>query len=177
MEGLTSVIVCLDVAYGAAGASASGVLFHAWTDGESAGEIVMQLGPVAEYKPGRFYRRELPCLLAVLDIVQEPLETVVVDGYVWLGDGNVPGLGACLFESLKGGTPVVGVAKSTFAGACHAIPVFRGGSRRPLLVTAAGMDPVAAARNVAAMHGRHRIPTLLKRADLLSRLGLVSAGD
>jgi len=171
------MIVCLDAAYGAAGASAAAVLFHAWSDGESAGEIIVQLGSVAEYQPGLFYRRELPCLLAVLDIVREPLETVIVDGYVWLGDGDVPGLGAFLFEALKGVTPVVGVAKSTFAGACYAIPVFRGRSRRPLLVTAAGMDPVAAARNVAAMHGRHRIPTLLKRADLLSRLGLVSAGD
>ena len=51
--------------------------------------------------------------------------------------------------------PVIGVAKSMFRGATNAEAVLRGRSRRPLYVTAAGMDPVIAARNIQGMHGPH----------------------
>jgi len=47
--------------------------------------------------------------------------------------------------------------------------VLRGDSRRPLYVTAAGLDPAAAALHVRSMHGPFRIPTLLKRVDQLCR--------
>ena len=47
--------------------------------------------------------------------------------------------------------------------------VLRGGSERPLWVTAAGMDPREACARVREMHGAHRIPTLLKRVDALCR--------
>jgi len=36
-------------------------------------------------------------------------------------------------------------------------------------VTAAGCDPLAAAERIAAMHGPHRIPDLLRQADRLAR--------
>ena len=48
-------------------------------------------------------------------------------------------------------------------------PVLRGDSSRPLFVTAAGMNPHGAAELVRGMHGPHRVPTLLKRADQLAR--------
>lgn len=64
---------------------------------------------------------------------------------------------------------MIGVAKTAFLGASHAIRVYRGGSRRPLLVTAAGLAPADAADLVRTMAGRHRIPDALKRADTLSR--------
>ena len=63
---------------------------------------------------------------------------------------------------------MIGVAKTAFAGA-PAVPVVRGDSARPLYVTAAGLDPQLAARHLAAMHGPHRLPTLLKRVDTLAR--------
>ncbi|PKN30756.1 MAG: endonuclease V, partial [Deltaproteobacteria bacterium HGW-Deltaproteobacteria-21] len=47
--------------------------------------------------------------------------------------------------------------------------VFRGRSKSPLYVTAAGMDPSEAAGHIRSMHGGHRIPTLLKQVDRLSR--------
>jgi len=47
--------------------------------------------------------------------------------------------------------------------------VLRGGSRRPLLVTAAGLAPADAADLVRAMAGPHRLPDALKRVDTLSR--------
>jgi deoxyribonuclease V len=67
------------------------------------------------------------------------------------------------------GIPVVGVAKTAFRTATHALPVRRGTSTRPLYVTAAGMSTVDAALLVTEMAGTHRIPTALKQVDALAR--------
>ena len=163
------MIACVDVAYHDQNAVAACVLFRNWSDGEIAGELVRRIDGVADYKPGEFSLRELPCVLPVLSEVREPLETVIVDGYVWLGREGRPGLGARVFDSLGRSVAVIGVAKSRFAGAAGAIPVVRGKSIRPLYVTAAGMDIETAARHIRLMHGTHRIPTLLKLVDQLSR--------
>lgn len=146
--------------------TAAGVWFRGWAASTAEHEATAVVWEVAEYTPGEFYRRELPCLLAVL-AEGPPAEVVVVDGYVGLGDGR-PGLGAHLFEALGGGVAVIGVAKTKFASG-EAVPVYRGGSRSPLWVTAAGLDAAEAAKRVAAMVGPYRVPTLLKRADHLAR--------
>ncbi len=70
---------------------------------------------------------------------------------------------------------MIGVAKSAFRTATHAIPVLRGTSARPLYVTAAGMPRTEAASLVRNMAGRHRIPDALRRADTLARHGLPRA--
>jgi len=163
------MMACLDVAYHDLEANAAAVLFHSWGDSAAWREIVIRVPAPADYRPGQFFRRELPCLVALVALVEEPLEVLIVDGYVWLGEGNLPGLGAHLHAALGGATAVIGVAKSRLAGATAAVPVLRGGSSRPLLVTAAGMDLRVAADCIQSMHGEHRIPTLLKRADQLSR--------
>ena len=75
-------------------------------------------------------------------------------------------------EVLGRAVPVIGVAKTRFAGATVAREVCRGMSNTPLFVTAAGLAVEAAARNIQAMHGQFRLPTLLKRVDQLCR-GLV----
>jgi deoxyribonuclease V len=161
------MIACLDVAYRGGGAVAACVVFLAWPDRAAVNRYVARIPSVQPYEPGRFYRRELPCLLAVLAKVEEPLDVVVVDGHAWLGDGR-PGLGAHLHEALARQVPVVGVAKSRFRGA-PALPLRRGGSRQPLYVSAAGMEPEEAAGLVAAMAGPYRIPTLLAEVDRLCR--------
>jgi deoxyribonuclease V len=163
------MFACVDVDYRITEAVAACVLFRAWPDEHSAGEEVARLAQVDPYQPGEFYRRELPCLLAVVGKVREPLEAVVVDGYVWLDDESRPGLGGHLYAALGNGVPVIGVAKSRFAGVRVARPVLRGSSQRPLWVTAAGIDPETAARHIAGMHGPFRLPTLLKRVDQLCR--------
>jgi deoxyribonuclease V len=63
------------------------------------------------------------------------------------------------------------VAKRPFHES-QALPVLRRESKNPLFVTAAGIEASEAAEHVRVMHGEHRIPTLLKRADALAR-GLV----
>ena len=162
-----SVIACLDVGYRDADATAACVLFREWSDAEPFLELVRRLPDAAPYEPGSFFRRELPCLLAVLQDLPYLPATLVIDGYVWLGESR-PGLGAHLHEALGGRSAVIGVAKTPFRGA-PAQEVTRGRSRSPLYVTAIGMTASEAATRIRRMHGPFRIPTLLRRADLLSR--------
>ncbi len=66
--------------------------------------------------------------------------------------------------------PVIGVAKTPFRTATHAIEVIRGTATRPLYVTAAGgIGNDETARIVAGMAGPHRVPSALARADRLAR--------
>jgi deoxyribonuclease V len=116
--------------------------------------------------------------LAVLDLLPGLPDLVVIDGYVWLASAARPGLGAHLHAALGGKRPVVGVAKSAFAGveSCsQVVQVFRGGSKRPLFVTAIGVEPAAAGEWVRRMAGAHRIPELLKVTDRLSRASFAPA--
>ena len=64
---------------------------------------------------------------------------------------------------------MIGVAKSRFGTATHAVPVLRGSSGRPLFVTAAGMPRADAADLIRRMAGRYRLPDALRRADTLAR--------
>lgn len=164
------MIAFLDVDYREAEAVAACVLAAAFEDLAPAAEWIVRVDHVEPYEPGAFYKRELPCLLAVLARAPAPPATVVIDGYVQLGPER-RGLGAHLFESLGGTTPVIGVAKTAFHGATDAVAVHRGASGRPLFVTSVGVDAEVAARAVEAMHGPFRIPTLLRRVDRLCRAG------
>jgi len=159
------VLCCLDVDYQATGVTTACVGFDAWTDELAAIELVLRSrGEAAAYEPGAFYQRELPYLQAALARMPA-LETILVDAYVWLAPDR-PGLGKHLHDAC--GLPVVGIAKNHFAGT-DAIEVIRGTSTRPLYVTAVGLDATVAADRVRAMHGDHRIPTLIRRADALAR--------
>ncbi len=163
-----------DVHYLEQGARGAVVLAEAWADGEPCEEQVAVVPSVAPYRPGAFFERELPCLLAVLGRLARAPGCVVVDGYVDLDAQGAPGLGAHLHHALGGATPVVGIAKTAFRDATFASCVLRGTSATPLYVTARGMDVEEAARLVASMHGPHRLPTLVVRADHLAR-GLEAA--
>jgi deoxyribonuclease V len=131
-------------------------------------ETTAVLTAVAPYHPGMFFARELPPLRAVLSQVAG-LVLLVVDGYADLDPAGRPGLGAHAHAEF--GVPVIGVAKTAFRTATHAVPVLRGQSRRPLFVTAAGMPAKEAAALVAGMAGRFRLPDALRRADALARTG------
>ncbi len=162
------MIACLDVAYVHAAAYAAGIAFRDWCDSGPAEERTLLPTEVQPYLTGQFFRRELPCLLAVLRALP-PVGVAVVDGYVWLDDAGKPGLGAHLYQALDGEVAVIGVAKTRFRGANIACEVTRGKSARPLFITAAGISPERAADHIRSMHGCYRIPTLLKRVDGLCR--------
>lgn len=165
------MILATDTDYSEAGARTAGVLFRSWADAEPAATRVIETTEVAAYEPGAFFRRELPLILALLEALDEPPSMVVVDGYVTLDGAGRKGLGAHLFDALAGAVGVIGVAKTAFQGSPHAVPVIRGTSERPLYVTAVGLAPEEAAEHIRAMHGPHRLPTLLKWVDRLCRDG------
>jgi deoxyribonuclease V len=159
----------VDVHYDGDSGHAACVVAAQWNDATAIEERTATVAPVAPYRPGAFFERELPCLARVLADVTTPLSAVVVDGYVDLDERGTPGLGARLHAMLGGSISVVGVAKTAFRGSTFARSVMRGTSRSPLFVTARGIDPAVAAEFVRAMHGPHRIPTLLARVDRLAR--------
>jgi deoxyribonuclease V len=155
----------VDVDYRKIGAVGAGLWFRGWSTDSAVYQAVACCPTVADYEPGAFYRRELPCLLEVLARDPRP-DVVVVDEYVWLG-GDKPGLGAHLHAVIGGA--VVGVAKTRYAPATCAIAICRGEGRSPLFVSAVGLPVEEAANHVLKMHGPYRVPTLLKQVDALAR--------
>lgn len=126
------------------------------------------LPQVLPYRPGEFFLRELPPLRAVLADVPR-LGLLVIDGYADLDPAGRPGLGAHAHAAF--GVPVIGVAKTRFRTATHAVEILRGRSARPLFVTAAGMPLDQAASLIRRMAGPFRLPDALRRADALARTG------
>lgn len=165
------MIYAVDVYYGNNIAQAVAIGFDHWTDRVpqiSAKELIIN---VADYVPGEFYKRELPCILKVLDKLDyQSISTIVIDGYVQLDELGTPGLGGHLFEKLQKKIPVIGVAKKSYAErSSYVREVYHGQSQQPLFVSAAGINVDEAAANIRSMHGEHRIPTLLKQLDTLTR--------
>lgn len=58
-----------------------------------AEEAIASVSPITAYAPGEFYRRELPCIEAVVGPRLAGLELLVIDGYVFLSRDSKPGLG------------------------------------------------------------------------------------
>jgi len=164
-----NLIALVDVHYEGEGARAACVTALEWGDAKPRSEWTVEVPHVAEYRPGFFFERELPCILAVLGRAPATPGIIVVDGYVVLDAQGRPGLGAHLFEHFGKTIPVVGIAKRSFAGSEFATRVTRGSSQDPLFVTALGLSDAEAGQHVRQMHGPHRIPTLCTRVDHLCR--------
>ncbi|UCD31718.1 MAG: hypothetical protein JSW04_03130 [Desulfobacterales bacterium] len=159
----------LDVHYAKGKAYAACIVFNTWLDNEPT-EIFEAVVPFsARYRSGRFYERELPCLLSVLNQTKHRYSTIVIDGFVHLKVSVGKGLGAHLYESLPYSSVVIGVAKSRSKAADCFIPIFRGRSKKPLYISSAGCDVEKAAKSILRMHGPNRIPTLLLLADQHAR--------
>ncbi len=164
------VFVAADVHYLASGgARAAAVVAADAAFSRLVADRIEVVPDVEPYRPGQFWLRELPALRAVLDGLAG-MALLIVDGYADLDPDGRPGLGARAHDEFA--VPVIGVAKSAFRTATHAIPVLRGSSARPLYVTAAGMPRTEAAGLVQRMAGRHRMPDALRRADTLARHGM-----
>ncbi len=132
-------------------------------------EQVSVLKDVADYEPGALYKRELPCIRAVLaEAAVDGLKALVVDGYATLDPLGRFGLGAHAAAAF--GLAVIGVAKTPYRPATHAIEVLRGEATRPLYVTGTGgISDAQAATLVATMAGPYRIPSAIARVDALAR--------
>ena len=171
---MSTVLLATDIQYSDNSAMAAGILFFNWKSKTVEQNITKQIDSIVPYEPGSFYKRELPCILEVLsDVDLQTLETIVVDGYVHLGATQKAGLGMHLYEAIDRAVPVVGVAKNRFAGTPERCEILRGISQSPLYVTSVGMPLETAKANIVGMHGKNRMPTLLKKVDQLCR-GIVA---
>jgi deoxyribonuclease V len=162
-------IFAVDVDYRETYAIAAGVMFDSWEDSIPTSQSVIRVDDIAEYEPGYFYKRELPCLLKLLNQLDNLPEYIIVDGYVHLEETKKPGLGKHLYDALQGQSIVIGVAKTRFNNTPLEIEVFKGKSQRPLYVTAASISDAEAKKLIERMDGSYRIPTILKLVDQLSK--------
>lgn len=129
-------------------------------------EWAVEAGPASPYQPGQFWKRELGPLLRGVQSAAD-WSVCVIDAYVDLGETRTPGLGRFLHEAT--GIPVIGVAKSRYAGTPRAYEIQHGSSRRPLFVSAAGLELDEAKKAIKRMAGPNRVPAMIRRADQLSR--------
>ncbi len=162
------MILAIDVQYSSDTAFVAGVTFSKWEAESPDKEYVSVLHHIEAYEPGSFYKRELPCILKLIEEHDLQPATIIVDGYVFLDGNQKPGLGKHLYDSLNAQVEVIGVAKKAFAGIDQEHELNRGESRKPLYVTTSG-ELDAAKEKISVMFGQNRIPVLLKRADQLCR--------
>lgn len=161
------MIIAIDVHYRQNEAKVVAAIFEEWASPQAQQHHIVYVDEVAEYVPGQFYKRELPCILAVLQACDmSTINAIVIDGYVLLDDEGKWGLGAYLYDALEVKIPVVGVAKSGFHNnKKNVIEVLRGQSQKPLFVTTLGTDLVAAAKGIEQMAGNYRMPDILQIVD------------
>ncbi|WP_196896200.1 endonuclease V [Aureivirga marina] len=146
------------------------VKFRNW-ESESILEIFQEEITIpGNYESGSFYKRELPCLLSLLEKINlEEDAILIVDGYVTLTKTK-DGLGGYLYHALNEKYPIIGVAKNDFSDENpNKREVFRGESKKPLFVTSKGIDVDFCENMIKIMHGKYRIPTILKKLDQFSR--------
>ncbi len=141
------------------------------------------------YVPGLFSFRELPCIRAVLDRLDQPPQLVVCDGQ---GVAHPRRLGLASHLGVEMGLPTIGCAKSRLVGE-HQSPAKHRGARAPLidegetigavLRTQDGVRPVyvsvghlvsleTACAWVLRLSPRHRLPETTRTADHAVRLEL-----
>jgi len=165
------MILAIDVHYREDFAKSVSIEFDDWVD-----ENILQIhetiiDEVEEYIPGEFYKRELPCLLEVIELSdRELIKLIIVDSYVVLNDDGKFGLGAYLYEALGEEIPVIGVAKKNFLSNTKNVrEVLRGESQKPLYVSSMGIDIDQAAEKIRNMKGEYRFPEMLKLVDRKGR--------
>ncbi len=163
------MILVVDVHYFDNTARVAGVEIESWQSSEPTRTFTSEMPVPGDYVPGRFFERELPCILTLLQEHSLTPDVVVVDGYVYLDGEATAGLGRKLYDALEEKVAVVGVAKNRFKELPQKYEVNRGQSKRPLYVTAEGMDVAEAMKKITAMHGDSRMPAMLKHCDRLSK--------
>jgi deoxyribonuclease V len=166
------MILAVDVDYRDGCAYVGGVTFENWSDNKEKDTFISFLDNVSDYQPGQFYRRELPCILRLIEEHKLKPEYIVIDGFVFLNGENKPGLGKYLYDALNSEAAIVGVAKNPFKETSVACEVYRGLSKNPLYVTSIGVALDDAKTFISTMHGKHRVPELLKRVDHVCRKGV-----
>lgn len=150
-------------------ATAAAVAFEAWDAAEATRTYLSHIAHVEPAVRGALDLRELPCVMQLLREHKLEPELILIDGFVHLDADETPGLGQHIFQALGGSVPIVGISKKRLPGLTAQFEVMREEDEetQPLLVTCAGIDIGAAKARLRTMHGRKRVPTLMK---LVARL-------
>lgn len=165
------MILAFDTYYFDNKAKTVSICFDDWSDEENYKVETEVIENSEEYQSGEFYKRELPCILSLLDKIKtQNVTTIIIDGFVYLDDNQRLGLGGHLYLQLQGKIPIIGVAKTNFATLeKNKRQLLRGSSMKPLYVTSIGIDLDSATELIKNMKGNNRIPTLLKTLDTLTK--------
>lgn len=163
------MIIAIDVHYVENDAYVAGVVFNDWTDARELAIFETHLSDIKAYQSGAFYKRELPCIVKLLSEYNLQPEFIVIDGFVFLDGENQPGLGKHLYDVLNDGVSIIGVAKNPFQAITTKHELLRGESKKPLYITSIGTELELAKKYILKMHGKFRMPTLIKKADTLCR--------
>ncbi|MDC8770392.1 endonuclease V [Roseateles albus] len=169
--------LALDVHFEAQEAWAAAVAFDDWVAPEPTRTFSSRIDHVEKAVRGEPDLRALPCILQLLrehGLAPAQIELIIINGPVHLDAQETPGLGRHLYHALGGVCPIIGVAKTAPAGMPEQFEVHREEETRPLIITCVGIDLGAAKARLRAMHGRKRVPTLLK---LVTRLAKGAAAE
>jgi deoxyribonuclease V len=153
------------------GAWAAAVAFDEWGAPEPIRTYTSHIALVQKPARGELDLRDLPCILQLLREHKLEPDTIVFDGAVHLDTADTPGLGRHLYDALDARTAIIGVASKSMPALPAQFEVDREDEARPVVVTCVGVDIGAAKVRVRSMHGRKRVPTLLKLAARLARAG------
>lgn len=147
------------------------IAFEDWTSEKETEIFSEKTSITSDYESGAFYKRELPCILSLLNKIElKEGDSIIVDGYVTLDNEGKIGLGGYLYEALDQKYPIIGIAKNEFTTPdSQRRNIYRGDSKTPLFATSKGIDIDVVKINVERMHGPYRMPTLLKKLDQMTR--------
>jgi deoxyribonuclease V len=165
------MVLALDVHYKPGNTAKSvGFLFN-WDDLQPQQTIIEYSSDIEDYVPGEFYKRELPCLLKVIEKVDlSELEAIIIDGYIYVDNNGKYGLGGVLWETLNRQIPIIGIGKTSFfSNKETVVEIFRGESKNPLFVSVIGCNLQITAEKIKSMQGNYRNPSILQQLDGITK--------
>lgn len=168
------MMMAVDVHYSGNVGVCAAVTFEDWGAATPTACYVHQHQGISEYQPGKFYLRELPVILGLISACGVSPNIIVVDGYVFLDGYQQPGLGKHLYDALDGKVPIIGIAKSPYREIGPEFALRRGNSKNAIYVTSVGVDFEHAKQLVGMMHGKFRLPDIIRYTDQLSRTSIAN---
>ena len=159
----------MDVHFEGDTARVGAVAFDDWAAAEGTRNHSLAIAHVEKPAKGELDLRALPWLVQLLDANRLQPELIVLDGFVHLDAQETPGLGRRLHDTLGGRTAIIGVSKTGFKDTPEQFELHREEETAPLVITCAGIDLGAAKARVRMMHGRKRVPTLMKLAARIAK--------
>lgn len=159
----------IGVHFDGAAAVAVGLAFDEWDAPNASRTWVSHIAAVEKTERGALDLRALPCYMQLLREHQLAADVIVMDGLVHLDALETPALGRHLYHALGARSAIIGVSKTAMAQTPAQFEVVREAETRPLVVTCVGIDLGAAKARLRAMHGKRRVPTLLKLAARIAK--------